>query len=62
MVDTSLARGTTRKGDTHSCKMFLPMDAILAEKSIEAMPILIKTKDQPAADVFRLGLSSIGAR
>jgi len=38
------------------------MDAILAEKSIEAMPILIKTKDQPAADVFRLGLSSIGAR
>jgi len=41
--------------------MLLPMDAILAEKSIEAMPSVINAKDQPA-DVFRLGLSSMSTR
>jgi len=61
MVDTSLAQGTARAGETHSCKMLLPMDAILAEKSIEAMPTVINAKDQPA-DVFRLGLSSMSTR
>ena len=44
MLDTALARLTSRGEETHSCKMLLPMDVMLAEKSIEAMPAVINAK------------------